>query len=137
MARIEELRVGQRAELTRTVSDRDVTLFAEITGDANPVHLDDEAARLSPFGERIAHGMLTAGLISAVLGMHLPGPGTIYLSQSLRFTKPVRIGERVTAGAEIVEIMAEKRRVRLATAVRNQNDELVLEGEAVVMVTES
>jgi 3-hydroxybutyryl-CoA dehydratase len=81
--------------------------------------------------------MLTAGLISAVLGMYLPGPGTIYLSQSLRFTKPVRIGERVTASAEIVEIMAEKRRVRLATAVHNQNDDLVLEGEAIVMVTES
>lgn len=134
MARIDELQVGQSAELSRTITESDVGLFAGITGDLNPVHLDDEAASRSMFKGRIAHGMLTAGLISAVLGTRLPGPGTIYLSQSLRFTKPVRIGETVTARAEVVEVIAGKRRVRLATSVRNQHDETVLDGEAMVML---
>ena len=134
MARIDEIQVGQVAELAKTVTEADVTLFAGVTGDFNPVHVDAEAAAQSRFGERIAHGMLSAGFISAVLGMRLPGTGSIYLSQSLRFTKPVRIGDTVTARVEVVEVLATKRRVRLATVCRNQQGETVVEGEAVVMV---
>jgi len=134
MARIDELSVGQVAELAKTVTESDIVLFAGVTGDFNPVHVDAEAAKQSVFGQRIAHGMLSAGFISAVLGMRLPGPGSIYLSQTLRFTKPVRIGDTVTARVEVVEVIAAKRRVRLATTCRNQNDEVVVEGEAVVMM---
>jgi 3-hydroxybutyryl-CoA dehydratase len=134
MARIDEIQVGQVAELAKTVTEADVTLFAGVTGDFNPVHVDVEAAAQSRFGERIAHGMLSAGFISAVLGMRLPGTGSIYLSQSLRFTKPVRIGDTVTARVEVVEVLATKRRVRLATVCRNQEGETVVDGEAVVMV---
>jgi 3-hydroxybutyryl-CoA dehydratase len=134
MARIDELSVGQVAELAKTVTESDIVLFAGVTGDFNPVHIDAEAAKQSVFGQRIAHGMLSAGFISAVLGMRLPGPGSIYLSQTLRFTKPVRIGDTVRARVEVVEVIAAKRRVRLATTCRNQNDEVVVEGEAVVMM---
>lgn len=126
--------VGACAEMSKTVTETDVTLFAGITGDFNPVHVDAEAAARSMFGGRIAHGMLGAGFISAVIAMKLPGPGTIYLSQSLRFTKPVRIGDTVTARVEVVEVLAAKRRVRLATSCRNQSGEKVLDGEALVMV---
>jgi acyl dehydratase len=130
----EELSVGDRAELTRTVTEEDVTLFARVTGDLNPVHVDPEAAARSPFGERIAHGMLVAGLVSAVLGTKLPGPGCVYVEQSLRFVRPVHFGDTVTARAEVRELVAETRRVRLATVCRNQRGEVVLKGEAVVMV---
>ena len=134
MARIDAIQVGQSAEMAKTVTETDVTLFAGLTGDFNPVHVDAVAAAQSRFGERIAHGMLSAGFISAVLGMQLPGPGSIYLSQSLRFTKPVRIGDTITARLEVLEVLATKRRVRLAATCRNQNGETVVEGEAVVMV---
>jgi len=134
MARIDELQVGQAAEMAKTVTEADIALFAGVTGDFNPVHVDAVAAAQSRFGERIAHGMLSAGFISAVIAMRLPGPGSIYLSQSLRFTKPVRIGDTVTTRVEVVEVMAPKRRLRLATVCRNQNGETVVEGEAVVMV---
>ena len=134
MARIDGLQVGQAAEMAKTVTEADIALFAGVTGDFNPVHLDAVAASQSRFGERIAHGMLSAGFISAVIAMRLPGPGSIYLSQSLRFTKPVRIGDTVTTRVEVVEVMAPKRRLRLATVCRNQNGETVVEGEAVVMV---
>jgi 3-hydroxybutyryl-CoA dehydratase len=129
----DELRVGDAAEMAKTVTETDIALFAGVTGDFNPVHIDAVAAEKSMFGARIAHGMLSAGFISAVLGMRLPGPGSIYLSQTLRFTKPVRIGDTITARVEVVELMP-KRRVRLATACRNQHGEMVVEGEAVVMV---
>jgi 3-hydroxybutyryl-CoA dehydratase len=132
--RIDEIHVGDVAELAKTVTESDIALFAGVTGDFNAVHIDAEAAKKSVFGERIAHGMLSAGFISAVLGMRLPGSGSIYLSQTLRFTKPVRIGDTVTARVEVVEVIAAKRRVRLATTCRNQNDEVVVEGEAVVMM---
>ena len=134
MARIDEIQVGQVAEMAKTVTETDVTLFAGVTGDFNPVHVDAVVAAQSRFGERIAHGMLSAGFISAVLGMRLPGTGSIYLSQSLRFTKPVRIGDTVTARVEVLEVLATKRRVRLATVCRNQQGETVVDGEAVVMV---
>jgi 3-hydroxybutyryl-CoA dehydratase len=134
MARIDEIQVGQSAEMAKTVTETDIALFAGVTGDFNPVHIDAVEAGKSRFGERIAHGMLSAGFISAVLGTRLPGTGSIYLSQSLRFTKPVRIGDTVTTRVEVLEVIATKRRVRLATTCRNQNGETVVEGEAVVMV---
>jgi 3-hydroxybutyryl-CoA dehydratase len=132
----DELAPGMAAELSRTVTETDVVLFAGITGDTNPVHLDEEAARRSRFGGRIAHGILTAGLISAVLGTRLPGPGAIYMEQTLRFLRPVRIGDTVTARVEVIERDPGKRRVRLATTCSNQNGEPVLEGEATVLVPE-
>ena len=134
MPGIDEITVGDAAEMAKTVTEADIVSFAGITGDFNPVHIDAVAAKQSMFGERIAHGILSAGFISAVIGMRLPGPGCIYLSQTLRFTKPVRIGDTVTARVEVLEVLAAKRRVRLATTCRNQNDELVVEGEAVVMI---
>ena len=132
--RIEEIQVGDVAELAKTVTESDIALFAGVTGDFNAVHIDAEAAKKSVFGERVAHGMLSAGFISAVLGMRLPGSGSIYLSQTLRFTKPVRIGDTVTARVEVLEVLTAKRRVRLATSCRNQNGEVVVDGEAVVKV---
>jgi 3-hydroxybutyryl-CoA dehydratase len=132
--RLEELTPGLAAELSKTVTETDVVLFAGITGDFNPAHVNEVEARASRFGGRIAHGMLSAGFISAVLGMRLPGPGSIYLSQSLKFTAPVRIGDTVTARVEVVEVV--KRRVRLATTCRTQDGTTVVEGEAVVLVPE-
>lgn len=132
--RFEDLSVGQAAEFAKTITETDVVLFAGITGDLNPAHIDEVAAGHSRFGGRIAHGMLSAGLISAVLGTRLPGPGTIYLEQTLRFTRPVRIGDTVTARVEVAELIEKRRRVRLATTCRNQAGETVLEGEALVMV---
>jgi 3-hydroxybutyryl-CoA dehydratase len=131
-----ELRVGDAAEMAKTVTEADVMLFAGVTGDFNPVHVDAVAAERSMFGGPIAHGMLSAGFISAVIAMRLPGPGSIYLSQSMRFTRPVRIGDTVTARVEVLEVVAAKRRVRLGTTCRNQRGETVVEGEALVMVAE-
>lgn len=130
------LAVGQSASMAKTVTEADIVLFAGVTGDFNPVHVDAVAAAASPFGGRIAHGMLSAGFISATIAMRLPGPGTIYLSQSLRFTAPVRMGDTVTARVEVLELVAKRRRVRLATVCTNQDGVTVLDGEAVVMVPE-
>lgn len=132
----EELEVGQNAEFTKTISSEDVARFAEITGDFNPVHLDEAAAAKSRFGGRIAHGVLTAGLISATLAGKLPGPGSIYLSQTLRFKGPVRIGDTVTARVEITELIVPKRRVKLSTVCKNQKGNVVVDGEATVLVPE-
>lgn len=132
--RIEEMEVGMTAELDRTVTGRDIDEFARLTGDTNPVHVDEEAARASRFGERIAHGMLTAGLVSAVLGTRLPGPGAIYLGQTLRFTRPVPIGATITARVEVIEVVPEKGRVRLATTCTDQEGRTVLDGEASLLV---
>jgi 3-hydroxybutyryl-CoA dehydratase len=130
----EDLRVGDAAEMAKTVTEADIAMFAGVTGDFNPVHVDAVAAERSMFGGRIAHGMLSAGFISAVIAMRLPGPGSVYLSQTLRFTKPVRIGDTVTARVEVLEIIVAKRRVRLGTTCRNQRGETVVEGEALVMI---
>lgn len=134
--RFEELQPGMAAERSKTVTEADVTLFAGVTGDFNPAHVDEEAARRGRFGGRIAHGMLTAGLLSAVMGTRLPGPGCIYVGQTLRFTRPVRIGDTVTARVEVTELRPDDRRVVLATTCRNQDGETVLEGEAEVLVPE-
>ena len=130
---LEDLSIGQSADLVRTVGEADIIAFAAVTGDNNPVHLDADYAATTSFGERIAHGMLSAGYISAVIGTQLPGPGAIYLSQALRFKRPVKIGDEVTARATITEIDTAKARVTLAT-VCFVNGKPVVEGEAVIMV---
>ena len=130
---LEDLEVGQGAELTRTVADGDLTAFAAVTGDDNPLHLDAAYAAATPFKGRIAHGMLSAGYISAVLGTKLPGPGAIYVSQTLSFRRPVRIGDAVTAAVKVSAIDPAKGRVTFATEARVAG-KVVLEGEAVVAV---
>jgi 3-hydroxybutyryl-CoA dehydratase len=122
--------IGEEATLTKLVSDDDIKSFARISGDDNPVHMNDDYAKGTMFGGRIAHGMLVAGLISAVLGTMLPGPGAIYLSQQLRFRAPVRPGDQVTARAKVTEWNPEKGRVTLLTDVMNQEGSVVIEGEA-------
>ncbi|MEW5927958.1 MAG: MaoC family dehydratase [Gemmatimonadota bacterium] len=134
--RFQDLQPGQSATHSKTVTEADVVLFAGVTGDFNPAHLDQVYAERSRFGGRIAHGMLSAGFISAALAMRLPGPGTIYLSQSLRFLRPVRIGDTVTARVEVAELFPAKRRVRLLTTCANQNGEALVDGEAMVMLPE-
>lgn len=129
---IEELRVGDRAEFTKTLSETDVYLYAGITGDLNPAHINEEYAAKTFFKTRIVHGMLLGGLISGVLGSRLPGPGTIYIRQDLQFLAPVRMGDTVTAAVEVAEINTEQKRVRLKTTCTNQEGSLVLEGEALV-----
>lgn len=124
-------KVGDFAEMKKVVTEEDVYLFAGITGDRNPVHVSKEFAEKTRFGGRIAHGILTAGLASAVIGMKLPGPGCLLISQTLFFLLPVRIGDEVTARVEVAEVISEKR-LRLKTQCFNQNKELVLDGEAVV-----
>lgn len=126
------LHVGQRASMRKTVTEADVVLFAAITGDQNSVHIDELSARESRFGRRIAHGMLAAGLISAVLGMRLPGPGTIYLKQTLNFRKPIYINDTVTTTVEITKIREDKPIVTLSTTIVNQDGEVVVDGESVV-----
>jgi 3-hydroxybutyryl-CoA dehydratase len=130
---LEDLEVGQSAELTRTVADGDLAAFAAVTGDDNPLHLDEAYAAATPFKGRIAHGMLSAGYISAVLGTRLPGPGAIYVSQTLSFRRPVRIGDAVTARATVTAIDAARGRVTFATEARVAG-KTVVEGEAVVAV---
>jgi 3-hydroxybutyryl-CoA dehydratase len=125
---------GQRAAVTRTITQADIEAYAALVGDRNPLHTDEAFAARSRFGGRIAHGLLTAGLISTVLGMHLPGPGGIYLSQTLRFRRPVRPGDAVTATAEVAAYDPAGRRLTLRTACTNQRGETVLDGEAVLLV---
>ena len=130
---IQEMKIGDHASVTKTVSETDVYLFAGITGDLNPAHTNEVAASKTMFKTRIAHGMLGAGFISAVLGMYLPGPGTIYMGQELKFTKPVHIGDTVTATATVEEIILEKNIVIMDTTVVNQDGEIVIKGKATVM----
>jgi len=128
-----EIQVGDFAEFAKTISESDVYLFAGVTGDLNPAHLNQQEAEKGIFKSRIAHGMLSAGLISAVLGMYLPGPGTIYMSQTLKFTAPVKFGDTITARAEVTERNVEKNRLVLHTTCTNQDGKIVLDGEAMVM----
>lgn len=130
---IAELAPGDRAEIVRTVAGADLAAFIDAVGDHNPVHSDAGYAATTPFKTPIAPGMFTAGLISAVIGTILPGPGAIYLSQSLKFVKPVRAGDVITARVEVGEVIRERNRVRLATVCVNQQGEEVLSGEAWVM----
>ena len=129
---IEELRVGDRAEFSKTLSEADVYLYAGVTGDLNPAHINEEYARKTFFRTRIVHGMLLGGLISGVLANKLPGPGTIYIRQELDFLAPGRMGDTVTAAVKILEIDKEQKRVKLETTCVNQEGTLVLKGEATV-----
>jgi 3-hydroxybutyryl-CoA dehydratase len=129
---IEQIKVGDTAEFSKTVSESDVYLYAGITGDLNPAHINETYAKDTFFKTRIAHGMLTAGFISRILGMQLPGPGTIYMRQSLNFLAPVRFGDTITALVEVIDVIAEKNRVRLKTTCTNQEGTVVLDGEAMV-----
>ena len=129
---LEELKVGDTERFSKTVSESDVYLFAGVTGDLNPAHVNEDFAKDTFFKTRIAHGMLSAGFISAVIGTRLPGPGTIYMRQELKFTAPVRIGDTVTAIVEVIEIVAEKKQVRLKTCCVNQDNTTVVDGEALV-----
>lgn len=130
---IEEISLGEVAEFSKTVSETDIYLFAGITGDLNPAHVNETYAAGTFFKSRIAHGMLSAGFISAVLGTKLPGPGTIYLRQELNFLAPVRIGDTITARVEVIEKNTEKNRLRLRTTCTNQEGKMVIDGEATVM----
>lgn len=130
---MEQIQIGDQAFFTKTVTESDVVLYAGISGDFNPAHMDAVSAKQSRFGQRIAHGMLSAGFISNVLGNQLPGPGTIYLSQQLRFVKPVYIGDTVTASVTVSERHVEKNILVLKTSVVNQDGAAVITGEASVM----
>jgi Acyl dehydratase len=129
----EDLRLGMRETYLKTVLDSDVIGFAQISGDHNPIHLSEHFAAKTRFGGRIAHGLYTASLISAILGMRLPGPGAVYLSQTLKFKAPVRIGDVIAVSVEVAELIEKGARVRLACEAR-VDATVVLEGEAMVMV---
>lgn len=131
----EALAVGMAAVHSRTITDTDLRNFSGVSGDTNPMHLNEEYARTTVFGGCIVHGMLTASLLSTVIGTQLPGPGCIYVSQSLRFRAPVRVGETVYARATITELQPERRRVVLQTQC-HVHDKVVLDGEAIVQLPE-
>ena len=131
---VEDITVGMSAEIAKTITDADILLFSAVSTDTNAVHIDEEFGRTTMFGGRIAHGMLSASLISAVLGNRLPGPGTKYMSQSLRFRAPVRPGETVHAKVTVKEVIAEKARVVVDT-VCTVGDKVVIDGEATLMVS--
>lgn len=128
----DQLEVGDSSEFSKTISEADVYLYAGISGDLNPAHINEVYAQGTFFKNRIAHGMLSAGFISAVIGMQLPGPGTIYMGQNLQFLSPVRIGDTVTARVEVLEKIDDKKRVRLATTCTNQDGIQLISGEAMV-----
>ena len=127
----DDIKVGDSASFAKTITEADVALYAGLVGDFNPLHIDAEYARQSMFKERIAHGMLVSGLISAVMGMQLPGPNTLYLGQELKFTAPVKLGDTVTATATVTEKRDDKRIIKLQTTVSNQRGEVVIDGSAV------
>ena len=128
----EDLQVGQSASIGKTITEADILMFAAVSMDTNPVHLNAEVAAGSQFKERIAHGMLSAGLISAVLGTKLPGPGSIYLGQTLRFRRPVKIGDTVTATCEVTALDPQRKQATLKT-ICTVAGKVVIEGEAVVL----
>ncbi len=130
---IDQLELGQSASFTKTVTEADCYNYAGVSGDFNPAHINEAYAEKTFFKSRIAHGMISAGFISAVLGTKLPGPGTIYLSQDLKFTKPVYFGDTITAYCTVDEIIEDKNRVVLKTVCTNQNGETVIEGKALVL----
>jgi len=130
---IKEINIGDKASFQKTISESDVYLFAGITGDQNPAHINEVYASQTRFQKRIVHGILTGGLISAALGMQLPGPGTIYLEQTLKFTAPTQIGDTVEAIVEVSEIVAEKNIIKLQTTCVNQDGVVLLQGMATVM----
>ncbi len=132
VSKYSDLTMGQSAEVVHSITEEDIQKFGDLSGDFNPIHFNEEWAKKTMFGGRIAHGILTASYISAVIGMHLPGPGTVYMSQSMRFIAPVRIGDTITARVEVINLNNEKQRVTLKTTCTNQNDKVVLDGEALI-----
>ncbi len=130
---IDQIQVGDSATFAKTVTEADVVLFAGVSGDLNPAHVNAQEAEKGMFKQRIAHGMLSASFISTVLAMSLPGPGTIYLSKELRFTTPVFFGDTVTATCTVTEKIDAKNRIKLETVARNQHGDVVIEGVATVM----
>jgi 3-hydroxybutyryl-CoA dehydratase len=129
---MDEINVGDAAQFSKTITESDVYLFARITGDLNPAHINEDYARNTFFKSRIAHGVLAGGFISAVLGMQLPGPGTIYIRQELNFLAPMRFGDTITARVTVTEKLPEKNRLKLSTTCMNQEGMIVVDGEAVV-----
>lgn len=130
----EEIEIGESASVTKMISEADIVNFAGIIGDFNPIHVNPEYAKTTMFGERIAHGMLTASFISTVIGCCLPGINALYLSQEVKFVGPVRIGDTITAYAEVIEKINAKRRLIINTEVTNQRGEKVVTGKAAVMI---
>lgn len=124
--------IGEVASFSRTITETDFIIFAGLSGDFNPIHMDAEYAKGTFFGERISHGLLTASLLSRLLGMHLPGPGSVYVSQTISFSKPVYIGDTITAKAEVIEFNKAKRLLTLKTTCVNQEEIVVLDGEGVM-----
>ena len=129
----EDFKIGMKAHTSKTITETDVILFAGVSTDINPVHLDEEAAQKGIFGKRVAHGILVSGLISAVLGNKLPGPGSIYMGQELKFLAPVFIGDTITAEVEIIDLVPEKCRIKLNTICTNQDGKVVISGTALIM----
>ena len=134
--RFAELKVGQSAERTKLMTESLVNAYAELTGDFSPVHIDEAAAAKTRFGTRIAHGMLSVSFLSAVIGMDLPGPGTIWVAQALKFKQAVKLGDTITWRVEVLELFPEKKRARLSTVCRNQRGEIVIEGEGTILLLE-
>ena len=130
---VEDLTPGMSAVFSKTVTEADLLMFAGVSGDTNPIHLDEDFASRTMFESRIAHGMLTAALVSTVLGTKLPGPGAVYVSQTIKFLAPVRIGDTVAARATVAEIMPERKRVRLHTTC-SVGGKVVMDGEALILV---
>ncbi len=130
---IQELKIGDSAEISKRIAESDIEDFARVTGDFNPVHLDEAYAKSTLFKERIAHGALSIGIISSILGNILPGHGTIYLSQEVKFLAPVKIGDTLTARVEVIELILEENRVKFRTTCRNQNGKMVVDGFAWAM----
>src|SRR3954451_8898847 len=129
----EEIQIGDTADFSKTISEFDIYQFAGITGDFNPMHINEEFADTTIFKDRIAHGLLTGSFISTVLGMKLPGPNSIYLSQSFRFIAPVKVGDTIRATVEVIEKQDDNKFIKLKTQVWNQRKEIVVDGEALVM----
>lgn len=129
-----EIELGESASISKMISEADIVNFAGIIGDFNPIHVNPEYAKTTMFGERIAHGMLTASFISTLVGCCLPGINALYLSQDIKFVRPVRIGDTITAYAEVIEKIDHKQRIVLKTVIQNQHKETVVDGKAIVMI---
>lgn len=130
---IDDIYVGQKASISKTITDADIYNFAGITGDFNPIHINDDFAKITRFGNRIAHGMLTSSFISTVVGMALPGAGALYLGQTLKFVKPVFVGDTIYVEVTVTEIRKEKKIFIASTIIRNQDGQEVVTGEATMM----
>ena len=130
----EDIKIGQTAELDHTITSEDIELFGKLSGDYNPVHFDNEWAKKTIFGERIAHGLLTGAFISTLLANKVPGPGSVYLQQNFKFKAPVKIGDTITAKVEVIELIDDKQFIVLRTMCLNQHGKIVLDGEATVTI---